>query len=150
MAEINYSNILEQLAQILLTDSRTHMIGNSELQVSIEGDFEATSDTCPYVGLSLESWSMPQEDELVGGSNPFRTILGIKLSLSAFSLETKNSAGLRDFLFRKVKEVLKDNRTINGTVLISWFGSGDFTSSGDEDSGFFRGIDFEFMCEIRE
>lgn len=148
MTEINYNNILEELAKILITDERTQKIDGATTNIIIEEQLAYNSDSCPCVYLHLDSIDIPEDEEMIGGVNPFKVILTIKITLIQFALDKKISSELRDKLHQKVKEVLKVNRTINSTVLISTFGKGDFIRG--EIEGFFSGFTFDLNCEIRE
>ena len=149
MSEINYFDIEKAIADILLTDSRTERIGDSVLKVEVEENFNLIPDKCPWVGVYLESWDSPAEEEKIGGATPFTTFLVVSLWLYEFAMENRTGSQLRDRLLQKVKEVLKDNRKLNNNVLIWRFEGGDFDNAITED-GFFKGVSTKIICEIRE
>ena len=149
MSEIDYFGIEEAVADILLTDSRTRRIGDSLLKVEIEEPFNLIPDKCPWVGIYLDSWDSPAEEERIGGNSPFLTYLILELWLYEFAMESRTASQLRDRLLRKVKETLKDNRKLNNKVLIWRFAGGEFDSPATSE-GFFRGVSLKLECEVRE
>ena len=150
MREINYFKIMETPADILRNAiSLKTDIGNNSLRVEVEDTAQLIPDKCPWIGIYLSSWETPWEEEKIGGSTPHTTYLEIELWLYEFALENRQGAILRDRLMQKVKEVLKNNRKINNTVLISRFEGGEFDNAYAE-TGFFKGVSIKLKCEVRE
>lgn len=149
MAEINYFQIEEAIGDILLKDPRTKIIGNDKLKVEVEENFQLIPDKTPWVGIYLDDWDSPAEEEIIGGTKPIRTNLGITLWLYSYALKNRTGAQLRDRLLQKVKEVLKKNRTLNNNVLTFRFAGGDFDNAS-VDEGFFKGVSLKLECEVRE
>ena len=149
MAEITYIDIEEAIKTLLLTDDRTKSIAGIPLNVAIEESINQNTDACPWVGIYLDRWETPAEQELIGGNTPFRTYLTFELWLYEFALENKLAAQKRDYLLQKIKEVLKDNRKLSDTVLISRFKGGEFDNAKTKE-GFFKGVTIKLECELRE
>ena len=146
MAIIDYLSIETELKSILDSDSRT-----SSYRVEVEPADEIRTDACPFIGIYLDSYETPVDDELIGGTKPFRTFLNLELWIYDFSLENLAGASARDIILGNVKEVLKENRTINNKVLISYFTGGDFDNQKNTTGlGFFKGVSVKLQCEVRE
>lgn len=146
MTEINYYTIELTLKNILAADSRITDLGAT---VTVEDSFNLISDLCPWIGIYLDSWDSPSDEERIGGTSPVLTILTLELWLFDFAIENNVAAQKRDTLIQKVKEVLKENRTISDTVLITRFAGGEFDSAVTGD-GFFKGVSIKLECEVRE
>jgi|TARA_Y100000361_G_C11101880_1_gene312388 hypothetical protein len=146
MAIIDYLGIETAIKNILEADSRT-----SSYTVEIEPPDEIRTDACPYIAIYLDSYDTPLNDELIGGTKPFRTFLNIEVWCYDFSLENLAGASARDTLLGNVKEVLKENRTISDTVLVTAFTGGDFDNQKNTSGlGFFKGVSVKIQCEVRE
>ena len=146
MAIIDYLGIEQAIKTLLNNDSRTQ-----DLLVEIEPPEAIRTDSCPYVGIYLDSYETPTDDELIGGTKPFRTFLTIELWIYDFSLENLDCASNRDVLLVKVKEVMKENRTLSDTVLITRFLGGDYDNQKNTSGlGFFKGVSIRLQCEVRE
>jgi hypothetical protein len=146
MTEINYYTIESTLKDILAADSRITDLGTT---VTVEDSFNLITDLCPWIGIYLDSWDSPAEEERIGGTSPILTLLTLELWLYDFAIENNTAAQNRDTLLQKVKEVLKENRTISDTVLITRFAGGEFDSAATGD-GFFMGVSIKLECEVRE
>lgn len=149
MTEIDYTGIMQNIKDLFLADERTKIVGGKPLVVQIEEAFQPIPDRCPWVGIYLDSWETRAENELIGGSAPRLTTLNIEMWLYEFSLENATGARKRDTLLQKVKEVLKDNRTLSGAVLITRFMGGEFDGAKVKE-GFLKGVSLKLECEIRE
>ena len=146
MAIIDYLGIETAIKNILEADSRT-----SSYTVEIEPPDEIRTDACPYIAIYLDSYDTPLNDELIGGTKPLRTFLNIEVWCYDFSLENLAGASARDTLLGNVKEVLKENRTISDTVLVTAFTGGDFDNQKNTSGlGFFKGVSVKIQCEVRE
>ena len=146
MAIIDYLGIETAIKNILEADSRT-----SSYTVEIEPPDEIRTDACPYIAIYLDSYDTPLNDELIGGTKPFRTFLNIEVWCYDFSLENLAGASARDTLLGNVKEVLKENRTLSDTVLVTSFTGGDFDNQKNTSGlGFFKGVSVKIQCEVRE
>ena len=146
MAIIDYLGIETAIKNILEADSRT-----SSYTVEIEPPDEIRTDACPYIAIYLDSYDTPLNDELIGGTKPFRTFLNIEVWCYDFSLENLAGASARDTLLGNVKEVLKENRTLSDTVLVTAFTGGDFDNQKNTSGlGFFKGVSVKIQCEVRE
>lgn len=146
MTEINYYTIESTLKDILSADSRITAL---DATVTVEDSFNLISDLCPWIGIYLDSWESPADEEKIGGASPVLTYLTLELWLYDFAIENNTAAQKRDTLIQKVKEVLKENRTINSTVLITRFAGGEFDNAITTD-GFFKGVSIKLECEVRE
>ena len=146
MTEINYYTIETSLKSLLETDSRIIALGAT---VEVEENFNLVSAMCPWIGIALESWESPADEERIGGATPVLTTLILKVWLYTFGIESNTASQSRDTLLQKVKEVLKENRTLNDSVLITRFEGGEFDNAEGED-GFFKGVSIELECEVRE
>lgn len=159
MAEIEYFAIEEAIHDILLADILTAEVNGEQLTVTIEENFNPKPDTCPWVGIYLDSWSTPAENELIAPGSGFahRTFLTFELWLYEYALDNKDSSTKRDNLLAKVKEVFKKttNRTLNDTVLQTTFAGGRFENqkvdSGNKKRGaFYKGVSLKLIAEVRE
>ena len=154
MSEIDYFGIEEAVRDILLADSRTAEVNDKQTTVLIEEPFKPNPDTVPWVGIYLSKWDSPEEDELIapGSGSSVRTFLLLELWLYEYALNNKDSSTKRDTLLSKIKEVLKDNRTLNGTVLITTFAGGRFENQMSEKKrgAFYKGVSIKLKVEVRE
>jgi len=146
MTEINYYTIETTLKSLLEQDSRLIDLGAT---VMVEESFNLLADLCPWVGIYLTEWESPEDEERIGGTSPVLTYLTLEIWLYECAIELKTAAKNRDTLLKKVKEVLKENRTISDTVLITRFDGGEF-DSGATDDGYFKGVSIRMECEVRE
>lgn len=149
MAQIDYTAIELALQDLLLNDLRTKEIDGRITTVVVEEIFQPIPDRCPWIGIYLNGWQSPAESELIGGSAPRLTLVEIELWMYDYSLENATGARKRDLLLQQVKEVLKDNRTINGLVLVTRFTGGEFDGAKTKE-GFLKGVSLKLECEIRE
>lgn len=149
MSEIDYTSITQAVKDLLLADPRTAIFNGRPLTVALEDSFQPVGDRCPWVGIYLDSWQSPAEQEFIGGSSPVRTLLNIELWLYEFSLENATGARKRDTLLQKVKEVLKENRQLSNTVLVTRFMGGEFDNAKTKE-GFLKGVSIMLECEVRE
>ena len=146
MAIIDYLGVQVALKTILDNDSRTE-----DYTIEVEPEYDLITDKMPYVAIWLDSWETPSTDEIIGGTNPFRTFLNLEVWMYDFNLENYTGAGLRDTMIGKVKEVIKENRTINDNVLVTTFRGGTFDNQkNDRGLGFFKGVSLRIQCEVRE
>lgn len=159
MAEIDYFAIEEAVSAILLADVLTAEVNDEQLTVVIEENFNPKPDTCPWVGIYLDNWSTPAEQELIapGSGSAHVTFLTFELWLYEYALDNKDSSTKRDTLLAKVKEVLKKvtNRDLNNTVLHTTFGGGRFENQKTETKGqkrgaFYKGVSLKLIAEVRE
>ena len=152
MSELNYTEIEEALGELLKADQELQAIGSAGVKVEVEEEFEPYPDKCPWIGIYLDTWDSPPEEERIGGQRPVTTFIMIELKLMQFSLEHRNGSKLRDQLIQKVKEVIKKNRNINGTVKTSRFRGGEFISaiSEAEEGGFYKGVNIKLEVEVDE
>jgi|TARA_R100000482_G_scaffold3016_1_gene1138 hypothetical protein len=146
MAVIDYLGIENAIKDLIEADSNT-----SSFTVLVEPIDSVKTDACPYVAIFLDSWDSPSDDELIGGSRPLRTFLTLEIWCYDFSLENLAGAEARDDMLGKVKEVLKQNRTISDNVLVTRFLGGSFDNQKQTDGlGFFKGVSIKLQCEVRE
>ena len=158
-AIINYYDIEKKLGDIFKADARTAFVSfdggsKQETTVLVEDNASAITDLCPLIGIYLDDWDTPAEEEFIGGS--MKTYLDLELILYEFSLENKVACEKRDNFFQLVKTVIKDNRTIDGMVENVEFRGGSFENAkeqnrfGEFETGFFKGVTIKLRCEIRE
>jgi hypothetical protein len=146
MAIIDYLAVETAIKTLINNDSAT-----SDFTVLIEPDNAVRTDFCPYVAIYLDSYDSPLDDELIGGSKPMRTFLTIEIWCYDFSLDNLEGATARDIMLGKVKEVLKGDRTLNGTCVNTAFLGGNFDNQKQTDGlGFFKGVSIRLQCEVRE
>lgn len=146
MAIIDYLGVQTALKTILDADSRT-----DDYTIEVEPEYDLITDKMPYVAIYLDTWETPSTDEIIGGTNPFRTFLNLELWMYDFSLENYVGATKRDTMIGNVKEVLKENRTISDNVLVTTFTGGSFDNQkNDRGLGFFKGVSLRIQCEVRE
>lgn len=154
MSVINYLEIEEKLAEIFKKDARTARIHNRETTIWVEENASQLTDLAPFIGIYLDGWESPAEDEFVGGR--IKTFLDLELVLYEFNLENKEACRRRDEILKIVKQVMLDNRKIDGIVLMTTFRGGTFENAkgqgrtGDSEIGFFKGVTLKFRCELRE
>ena len=149
MAEVDYTAIAEAIVNILKADDSTKTVDGNNTTIVSESEFNQNADQCPWVGVFLDRWDTPPEEEFIGGSNPRTTLLTLELWLFEFALENKVCSEKRQKLLTKVKEVLKANRTLGGTVLVTRFEGGEFDNA-TKSGGFFKGVSIKLECEVRE
>tara|TARA_E500000178_G_C16638055_1_gene580690 strand:+ start:136 stop:576 length:441 start_codon:yes stop_codon:yes gene_type:complete len=146
MAIIDYLGIENAVKDLIENNADT-----SGYTVLVEPIDAVKTDACPYVAIYLDSWDSPADEELIGGTKPVRTFLTLEIWCYDFSLENLAGAEARDDMLGKVKEVLKLNRTISDTVLITRFLGGNFDNQKLTDGiGFFKGVSVKLQCEVRE
>ena len=156
---INYYAIEKKLGEIFKNDARTAFISydggsEKELTVLVEDNASAITDLCPLVGIYLDDWDSPAEEEFIGGQ--MRTYLDLELIIYEMGLENDVSCERRDRLFQLVKTVINANRTIDNMVKDVQFKGGRFENAkqqnrfGDFESGFFKGATIKIRCELRE
>ena len=146
MSEINYYSIEEAIANLFKADADLLALSPT---IEIEEDDNLVSDKCPYIGIYFSSWESPHTEERIGGTTPFTTYLVFDIWCYEFALENKQGAILRDTLLQKVKEILKENRKLSDTVLITRFQGGDFDNARNSE-GYFKGVSIKLQAEVRE
>ena len=149
MSAIDYTGIEQSIKDLLLSDERTREINGRALTVALEDAFQPIPDRCPWVGVYLDSWASAAEREFIGGAQPMLTTIVIELWLYEYSLENAVGAQKRDILLENIKEVLKANRTLSSSVLVTRFLGGEFDSAKVKE-GFLKGVSLRLECEVRE
>ena len=119
MAKIDYMAVQNKIKALLDADSRTE-----DYFVFVEDEFMLNPDQCPYVGIFLDSYTTLEDTETIGGSRPYLTQLNVEIWMYGFSFENNNGSVIRDGILGNVKEVLKENKTLEDTILYFQFGSG--------------------------
>ena len=151
MAIIDYTGIENEIKTLLLNDSRTSSFGGRNTTIDVEGEFILNENTCPYIAIFLDSYDTLADTETIGGSKPYLTRLSIQVWMYDFSLENVPGSTNRDVMLGKVKEVLKDNKTLNNKVLYWKFGPGRFQNKQNTTGlGFFKGVSLNIDCEVKE
>tara|TARA_R100000773_G_scaffold44610_1_gene46529 strand:- start:4380 stop:4820 length:441 start_codon:yes stop_codon:yes gene_type:complete len=146
MAIIDYIGIETAIKTLLNADSRT-----SGFTVDLEPEEPINEVKCPYVAIYLDNYETLLDTETIGGNAPYLTRLNIQVWCYQFSLENLDGATLRDDMLGKVKEVFKENKTLNDTVLYFQFGPGEFdTQKNTAGLGFFKGVSLRLQCEVKE
>ncbi len=146
MAIIDFLEIETQIKSLLEADSRT-----SDNTVEVEPEFMLNPDKCPYIAIYLDSYDTIEDTETIGGATPYVTALNIDIWCYTFSLENYDGASRRDTLLGNVKEVMKDNKTINEKVLYFQFTSGEFDNQKNTSGlGFFKGVSLGLRCQVKE
>ena len=146
MAIIDYIGIETKIKTLLNADSRT-----SGYTVEIEPEDPINEARCPYVAIYLDNYETLLDTETIGGTAPYLTRLNIQIWMYQFSLENLDGATLRDDMLGKVKEVLKENKTLDDKVLYFQFGPGTFdTQKNTAGLGFFKGVSLSLQCQIKE
>ena len=144
MAKIDYMAVQNKIKTLL--DSRTE-----DYFVFVEDEFMLKPDQCPYVGIFLDSYDTLEDTETIGGSRPYLTRLNIEIWMYGFSFENNNGSVIRDGILGNVKEVLKENKTLDDTILYFQFGSGTFDNQKNTSGlGFFKGVSLTLQCQIKE
>lgn len=149
MSEINYLDIEDEIKAILQADESSSIINGVNVTFEVEENFNLIADNTPYVGIYLESWETPADEEYIGGANQHTTKIIIKIWCYEFSLEARKAAKKRDLLFQKIKEILKGDRQLNNKVQVTRFKGGEFDNA-QNDEGFFKGVSINLECEVRE
>ena len=156
MAEINYTEIAEKVKSILEADERIKNIqrvddtgGTDAVTVVVDEPFNNKAEATPFIGIYLDTWETPADEELIGGASPSLTRIGLELWMYEWHLENIECSKRRDNLLRRVKEALKADRTLSGTVQMTRFQGGEFDSP-IKTEGFFKGVSLKLECEIRE
>ena len=146
MAKIDYMAVQNKIKTLLDADSRT-----ADYFVFVEDEFMLKPDQCPYVGIFLDSYDTLEDTETIGGSRPYLTRLNIEIWMYGFSFENNNGSVIRDGILGNVKEVLKENKTLDDTILYFQFGSGTFDNQKNTSGlGFFKGVSLTLQCQIKE
>jgi len=151
MAIIDYIGIENGIKTILENDARTTTINGRTTTIVVEDSDFVSEPRCPYIGIFLDSYETLEDTETIGGAKPYLTLLAIEIWIYEFSMENLDGATLRDTALGKVKEVLKDNKTLGGNVLYYKFTSGKFDNMRNENGlGFFKGVSLNIDCEVKE
>tara|TARA_R100001244_G_scaffold85077_1_gene65276 strand:- start:293 stop:733 length:441 start_codon:yes stop_codon:yes gene_type:complete len=146
MAKIDYMAVQNKIKALLDADSRT-----SSYFVFVEDEFILNPDQCPYVGIFLDSYTTLEDTETIGGNTPYLTELNIEIWMYGFSFENNNGSVIRDGILGNVKEVMKENKTLDDTILYFQFGSGTFDNQKNTSGlGFFKGVSLTLQCQIKE
>ena len=146
MAKIDYMAVQNKIKALLDADSRT-----SGYNVFVEEDFMLKPDQCPYVGIFLDSYDTLEDTETIGGNRPYLTQLNIEIWMYGFSFENNDGSVIRDGILGNVKEVLKENKTLEDVILYFQFGSGEFDNQKNTAGlGFFKGVSLTLECQIKE
>ena len=75
----------------------------------------------------------------------------VEIWMYGFSFENNNGSVIRDGILGNVKEVLKENKTLDDVVLYFQFGSGTFDNQKNTSGlGFFKGVSLTLQCQIKE
>lgn len=99
----------------------------------------------------LDSYTTLEDTETIGGSRPYLTQLNVEIWMYGFSFENNNGSVIRDGILGNVKEVLKENKTLEDTILYFQFGSGQFDNQKNTSGlGFFKGVSLTLQCQIKE
>ena len=114
MAKIDYMAVQNKIKALLDADSRT-----DDYFVFVEDEFMLNPDQCPYVGIFLDSYTTLEDTETIGGSRPYLTQLNVEIWMYGFSFENNDGSVIRDGILGNVKEVLKENKTLDDTILYS-------------------------------
>jgi len=134
MAKIDYMAVQNKIKALLDADSRTN-----SYNVFVEEDFMLKPDQCPYVGIFLDSYDTLEDTETIGGNRPYLT------------QQNNDGAQIRDGILGNVKEVLKENKTLEDVILYFQFGSGEFDNQKNTAGlGFFKGVSLTLECQIKE
>jgi hypothetical protein len=156
MTIINTYDIMTTIQDILEADVRTQSMGSGDrniIKVEVETAWDNIVDYAPSVKIYADSWTSPPEQEYIGpGSNAIRTFIVLEIVCIAMDFQSSEiGASRRDDLFRRVKEVLKDNRTVSGKGLITRFISGEFhNAKKNREDGFWKIATMRFEIEVRE
>jgi|TARA_B100001939_G_scaffold307713_1_gene287929 hypothetical protein len=151
MAIIDYLGIENAIKNILDNDSRTNSFGGKTTTIEVEGEFMLNEVKCPYIAIFLDSYETLADTETIGGATPYLTSLSIQIWCYDFSLENLSGATNRDTMLGKVKEVLKENKTLDNNVLYFKFTSGVFDNQKNTSGlGFFKGVSLNIDCEVKE
>tara|TARA_R110000796_G_scaffold19549_3_gene58657 strand:+ start:251 stop:691 length:441 start_codon:yes stop_codon:yes gene_type:complete len=146
MAKLDYMAVQNKIKVLLDADSRT-----DDYNVFVEESFMLKPDQCPYVGIFLDSYDTLEDTETIGGNRPYLTQLNIEIWIYGFSFENNDGAGIRDGILGNVKEVMKENKTLDGTILYFQFGSGEFDNQKNTAGlGFFKGVSLTLECQLKE
>ena len=151
MAIIDYLGIENEIKSILDNDSRSNSFGGRTTTIEVESEFILNEVKCPYIAIFLDSYDTLEDTETIGGATPYHTSLSIQVWCYDFSLENLPGATARDTMLGKVKEVLKEKKTLNNKVLYYKFGSGEFDNQKNTAGlGFFKGVSLTLDCEVKE
>jgi hypothetical protein len=151
MAIIDYTGIENEIKSILDNDSRTNSFGGRATTIEVEGEAILNEVSCPQIQIFLEEHETLQDTETIGGATPYLTSLSIVIWMYDFNLENVGGSQARDTMLGKVKEVLKENKTLNDTVLYFKFGGGEFDNQKNTAGlGFFKGVSLTIDCEVKE
>jgi len=151
MSIIDYLGIEQKIQTLLQGDSRTATINGRASTIVVEDADMVSEVRCPYVGIFLDSYDTEEDTVTIGGANPYLTSLSIDLHIMEFAMEDLEGARLRDIAIGKVKEVLKDYKTLDDTVLYYKFRSGKFENMKNTSGlGFFKGVTLSLDVEIQE
>ena len=149
----NYIEIEDKLADILRDDARTARVNDIDTAIVVEEPANQLTDTTPFIGIYLDGWESPGENELIsdGSRGSLRTTIDLELVLFEFDLENRDACIKRNELLKQVKTVIRENRTIGKMVLMTWFLGGQFENAKiDGAEGFFKGVTLKLRCELRE
>ena len=150
MAIIDYLGIENAIKALLAGDSRTNAFGGKDTTIEVESEFILNEAKCPYIAIFLNEHETIADTETIGGSTPYLTRLSITVWCYDFSLENLEGATNRDVMLGKVKEVLKENKTLSNTVLYFQFVGGEFDNQKNTSGlGFFKGGSLNIDCEVK-
>jgi|TARA_R100000482_G_scaffold117529_1_gene61151 hypothetical protein len=151
MAIIDYTGIVNEIKSILDNDSRTNSFGGRTTTIIVEGEAILNEESCPQIQIFLEEHETLQDTETIGGTTPYLTSLSIIIWMYDFNLENVPGSQARDTMLGKVKEVLKEKKTLNDTVLYYKFTGGEFDNQKNTAGlGFFKGVSLTIDCEVKE
>jgi hypothetical protein len=151
MAIIDYLGIENAIKNLLDNDSRTNQFGGRTTTIEVEGEMILNEVSCPYIAIFLDNHETLEDTETIGGSKPYLTKLSIEIWCYDFSLENLSGATNRDIMLGKVKEVLKENKTLSNNVLYFKFVGGEFDNQKNTAGlGFFKGVSLVIDCEVKE
>ena len=151
MAIIDYLGIENAIKTILDNDSRSNAFGGRTTTIEVESEYILNAEKCPYIAIFLDSYTTLEDTQTIGGATPYLTSLSIQIWCYDCSLENLQGATNRDTMLGKVKEVLKDNKTLSDNVLYFKFGTGEFDNQKNTAGlGFFKGVSLTIDCEVKE
>lgn len=154
MSEIPYYDIEMAIANILKDDATLKDFNGKSVTVHVEQKIPPAMPAMPWVGIYLDGWETPAEDEKIAAGTKFTTFLILELWLFTYALEQAPGARTRDRLLQKVKEILKKpaNRKIGELALMTRFEGGTFMNPKTEgkNKGFTSGVSIKLRVEVRE
>lgn len=164
MSEINYWLIENRIGQLIKDNLPTIGDNKTPVSVFIEKPLNLITSRGHQIYIFQKGWETPEDQELIGSGQHFRTFLDYELWLFVHALSSDVGMPLRNNFMQKIKEIFKtpSNRQFlgdgDGSVLVTRFKGGEFLAPDGGDSkteknpigGLWYGVTMKLQAEVRE